>query len=185
MTFLPAAVIMSFLVPAFIDRKGGRAIWWQKNESEGSGEGFFQGYTQLTIVVIAVGLVQAWMGGLIVKRFSAVVQKISKCFILILMVFFNSTFFKACQADPLPTTMYALAFVVAAATLLFASMPKDVAPPAPPPVPPLPSTGSPILGGRYSASGGSALETLLQSEQFVRAITGNTDTDSAIQLQQG
>lgn len=185
-TILPVAIAMSFLVPVFIDRKGGKAIWWEKNETEGSGEGFFQGYTSLTVVVIAVGLIQSWMGGLIVKRFSALVQKISKCFILILMVFLNSAFFSKCQADPLPMTMYSLAFVVAAATMLFASMPKDAAPPALPPVP-LPSTGSPILGSNagsmVSRHGESALETLLQREQFVRAISGSDD--KTIQLQSG
>lgn len=121
----PVALAMSFIVPLFIDTKGGKAVWWTKNEAEGSGEGFFQGYTGLTVVVIGFDILLAWMSGVITKKFSSLVQKMSKCFILLLTVFCTGTFLKDCHADPLPITMYSLAFVTAAATILFATMPKD------------------------------------------------------------
>mmetsp|Transcript_68282 Transcript_68282/g.113032 ORF Transcript_68282/g.113032 Transcript_68282/m.113032 type:complete len:473 (+) Transcript_68282:131-1549(+) len=141
------AIAMSFIVPLWIDDKGGKAIWWAKNEAEGSGEGFFQGYNSLTIIVIGFDMLMAWMSGIIVKQFSAVVQKIAKCFILLLTVFSAGTFLKPCHADPLPMTMYSLAFITAAATLLFGTMPKEGATRAPPtqvrpsPQEPLPARG--------------------------------------------
>lgn len=119
------AVAMSFIVPLWIDSQDGKAVWWEKNEAEGSGEGFFQGYNGLTLIVIAIDIWMAWMSGIIVKQFSAVVQKIAKCFILLLTVFCAGTFLKPCHAEPLPMTMYSLAFITAAATMLFGTMPKD------------------------------------------------------------
>lgn len=126
-TGFPVAMAMSFIVPLYIAPQGGKAVWWAKNEAEGSGEGFFQGYTQLTVAVIAIGIVQAWMSGIIVKQLSALVKQFAKCFILLATVFCTSTFFRACQEETLPLNMYSLAFVIAFATVLFATMPKSQA----------------------------------------------------------
>lgn len=157
-TGFPVAIAMSFIVPLFIDSKGGSAIWWAKNESEGSGAGFFQGYTGVTWIAISLEIVRAWMGGLIVKQFSALVQKIAKCIILLLTVFCAGTFFKACQAEPLPVTMYALAFVTAFATTLFASMPKDNKPAAAHPPQVMPEREVSASNGRTTASGTPLLD---------------------------
>jgi drug/metabolite transporter (DMT)-like permease len=145
MTGFPVAIAMSFIVPVLIDAKGGKAIWWTKNEAEGSGEGFFQGYNRLTFIAIAIDTAMSWMGGILVKQFSSVVKIIAKCFVLLLTVLCTGTFMKACQADPLPMTMYSLAFIIAAATLLFAAMPK-VAPPQ--------SADRPIIGIQASQGNG-------------------------------
>mmetsp|Transcript_103019 Transcript_103019/g.162844 ORF Transcript_103019/g.162844 Transcript_103019/m.162844 type:complete len:83 (+) Transcript_103019:3-251(+) len=71
---------------------------------------------------------------MIVKKFSSVVLVISKCVCVVLTVFLAGTFFKVCQADPLSPTMYSLAFTIAAATLLFGTLPKEIASPVPAPV---------------------------------------------------
>lgn len=123
-TAFPFAICMSFIVPMCIDRNDGKAIWWTTNEADGSGAGFFQGYNQLTAVTIAMDIVISWMGGIIVKHFSALARSLAKCSAMLLTVFFGGAFFKVCQADPLPFTMYSLAFVVAVAAALLATIPK-------------------------------------------------------------
>lgn len=120
-TGFPVAIAMSFIVPLWIDSRGGKALWW----TDSYGEGFFQGFSALTSVAIVLDMTLSWMGGIIVKHFSSLVKLIAKCFVLLLTVFCSGTFLKACQADPLPMTMYSLAFVIISATLLFATMPKD------------------------------------------------------------
>lgn len=132
-TGLPVAIAMTFIVPMYIDPQGGKAIWWAKNEAEGSGEGFFQGFTGLTLIAIAMDNFLGWMGGIIIKQFSSVVKIIAKCFVLVLMVFCTGTFLKVCQADPLPLNMYSLAFIIGFATVLFATLGADQAAPAPAP----------------------------------------------------
>jgi hypothetical protein len=124
LTVFPVALAMTFIVPLWIDTDNGRAIWWRKTQADGSGEGFFQGYTALTFLVISIHMFLTWMGGLIVKQFSALVHKLSTCFALLLTVFCSGTFLKACQADPLPFTMYCLASAIACATVLFGTLPK-------------------------------------------------------------
>jgi len=124
-TGFPVAILLSFLVPLWIDSKGGKAIWWTKTEAEGSGEGFFQGYNTLTLIAIALDIVAAWMGGIIVKHFSSLVKVMSKCFVLLLTVLSSGTFLKPCQADPLPITMYSLAFIITSAAFFFVTMPKN------------------------------------------------------------
>lgn len=124
MTAFPVAIAMSFIVPLWIDTNDGNAIWWTKNEAEGSGEGFFQGYTYLTLIAIALDILLSWMGGIIIKQLSTLVKSLAKSSSMLLTVICTGTFLKPCQADPLPITMYSLAFVVAAGTVLFTTMPK-------------------------------------------------------------
>lgn len=128
-TGLPIAIAMSFIVPLSIDPQGGKAIWWTKNDAEGSGGGFFQGWSELTLIVLGINIFQTWTGHLIIKQFSALAQKLATCFVVVSTVFLSGTVFKACQAEPLPTTMYALAVVIAVAVTLFGSMAKDKATP--------------------------------------------------------
>lgn len=123
-TGFPVAILLSFLVPLLIDSRGGQAVWWTKTQVEGSGEGFFQGYTALTFIAIALDIIAAWMGGIIVKHFSSLVKVMSKCFVLLLTVLSSGTFLKPCQADPLPIAMYSLAFIITSATFFFVTMPK-------------------------------------------------------------
>lgn len=141
----PIAVAMSFILPLWVDSKGGKAIWWTKNDAEGSGMGFFQGFTGLALLAIAVDNFLGWMGGIIIKQFSSVVKIIAKCFVLVFMVFCTGTFLKKCEADALPVTMYCLAFVIGFATVLFAIVPKDLF------APPFPSTRA-VLAQEPAAS---------------------------------
>lgn len=133
-TGLPVAFAMAFIVPLWIDPKGGQSIWWTTNETTGSGAGFFQGFSHLTWGVIAINMFQTWVGGMVTKRFSALVAKLSTCITLMLTVILSGTLFKPCEADLLPITMFALAAIIAAITLLFAFAPKlqQVAPALPP-----------------------------------------------------
>jgi hypothetical protein len=134
-TGLPVSLAMSFIVPLYIESKGGKAIWWTKTEIDGSGEGFFQGFDRLTLVTICVNMFQTWMGGLIIKQFSALVAKLSAVFTLLLTVLLSGMFFKLCQEDPVPPTMFSMAFIIASATVLFGTSPKDKAAPGLPQVP--------------------------------------------------
>merc|ERR1719491_923044 len=86
----------------------------------------------MTFGVITINMFQTWMGGLIIKRFSALVAKFAACFTVVLTVMISGTFLKPCQADPLPLAMLSLTFIIAFGTTLF-GMAKDVAPPSPPP----------------------------------------------------
>jgi hypothetical protein len=124
-TGLPTSLAMSFLVPLLLDSDGGKGIWWTKTDIEGSGEGFFQGFDQLTCIVIALKVIKTWLVVTIVKHFSTVVKNIAACFVLLLAVLCTGTFLKPCQAETLPMTMFATAFVICVATVLFVVMPKD------------------------------------------------------------
>jgi hypothetical protein len=135
-TGFPVALLMSFLVPLAVTRDP-KGIWWTTvkdnhgNEVDGSGGGFFRGYSRLTVIAIAMDIGLAWMGGIIAKKFSSVTKLIAKCFVLLLTVFITGTFppFKKCEAQYLPPNMYFLACIVFAGTLLFSA-------PSPPPPPP-------------------------------------------------
>jgi len=142
-TGCPVAFLMALFVPLVIDSAGGSAIWWSKNSAPGSGLGFFQGYTWTTGIAISLEILLAWMGGIIVKQFSSVVKVIAKCFVLILVVFFSGTLLAKCEADSLPMSMVSLAFIIMAATFLFAWMPR-------PPKAKAPALVAPVLaaGGR-------------------------------------
>eukprot|EP00928_Gymnodinium_smaydae_P021702 TRINITY_DN18498_c0_g1_i1.p1 TRINITY_DN18498_c0_g1~~TRINITY_DN18498_c0_g1_i1.p1 ORF type:complete len:504 (+),score=86.24 TRINITY_DN18498_c0_g1_i1:39-1514(+) len=128
LTGFPVALAMSVIVPLYIDSKGGKAVWWRDNGVEGSGLGFFQGYTYMTCVTIALQITLAWMGGFIVKQFSSVVKIIAKCAALIATIILNGTLMKPCHANPLPLTMYSLALIIAADTVLLSFMPKEKKP---------------------------------------------------------
>jgi hypothetical protein len=130
MTGFPVSVAMAFIVPLWIDPRGGQASWWAKNEAEGSGEGFFQGFTSLTFLVAAINLTQIWLGGMIIKHFSALVNKISGCVTLTLTVLIGGTILKPCEADPLPVSMLALTVVIGSSIVLFATTPKEESTPA-------------------------------------------------------
>merc|ERR1719204_627446 len=109
MSGFPIGILMSFIVPLYLDSRGGSGIWWQRTEAPGSGLGFFQGYTPMTCMAIAIDIALAWSGGIIVKQFSSVVKIVCKCFVLFLTVFLRGMLLNPCQADPLPLTMYSLA----------------------------------------------------------------------------
>jgi drug/metabolite transporter (DMT)-like permease len=128
-TGFPVAIMMSFLVPQFIDNRDGAAVWWTENENPESGSGFFRGYRYMTLVAIGIDITLSWMGGIVVKQFSSVVKIIAKCFVVLLIVWLSGTIpwpgvLKECHADPVSIPMYSLAFSIALATILFATMPK-------------------------------------------------------------
>eukprot|EP00928_Gymnodinium_smaydae_P063590 TRINITY_DN47121_c0_g1_i1.p1 TRINITY_DN47121_c0_g1~~TRINITY_DN47121_c0_g1_i1.p1 ORF type:complete len:504 (-),score=80.45 TRINITY_DN47121_c0_g1_i1:345-1814(-) len=123
-TIFPVAMAMSFIVPLYVDNKGGQAIWWRDNGVEGSGAGYFQGFTLMTVFVVSIHLLLAWMGGLITKQFSTVVKIIAKCGAMILTIVFDGTVIKPCHADPVPLAMYAIALIIAFDTALLSFLPK-------------------------------------------------------------
>mmetsp|Transcript_9724 Transcript_9724/g.17100 ORF Transcript_9724/g.17100 Transcript_9724/m.17100 type:complete len:458 (-) Transcript_9724:66-1439(-) len=121
------SIFMSFFVPLCVDPRGGKAIWWKQTEVEGSGKGFFQGFSHLTLMVITINMFQTWMGGIIIKQFSALIAKLATCFTVVLTVITTGTILKPCEADPLPVTMFALTLIITSATALFGTVPKDKA----------------------------------------------------------
>lgn len=152
-TGFTVSIFMAFFVPLFVDPRGGKAIWWKKTEVEGSGEGFFQGFSHLTFLVITINMFQTWMGGLIIKQFSALIAKLATCFTVVLTVITTGTILKPCEADPLPITMFALTLIITAATVLFGTVPKDK--PQEAPLPEAMATRSSLLsteqvGARYA-----------------------------------
>jgi drug/metabolite transporter (DMT)-like permease len=118
---LPIALVMCFVVPL---SQGGKAIWWAENETEGSGAGFFQGFNMLALFAIFMAFCNGWMGSLILKQLSSVVQKICKCIIVVSTVLCTSTFLRPCEAPPPSIMMYVLTGMVVCTVWLFASMPS-------------------------------------------------------------
>jgi hypothetical protein len=127
-TGVPVAIAMAFIVPLVIDTKGGSAIWWTKTDAAGSGRGFFQGFSRLTFAVAAVNVTQTWLTGLVIKRFSAVISKLSACLTLVLTVLLSGTTFKPCAADMLPTSMFALSCIIALAIVVFGNAGQQASP---------------------------------------------------------
>eukprot|EP00928_Gymnodinium_smaydae_P033745 TRINITY_DN24094_c0_g1_i1.p1 TRINITY_DN24094_c0_g1~~TRINITY_DN24094_c0_g1_i1.p1 ORF type:complete len:504 (+),score=67.39 TRINITY_DN24094_c0_g1_i1:77-1588(+) len=123
-TAFPVAFAMSFIVPLYFDNKEGRAIWWRDTGVEGSGAGFFQGFSFVTCVMIAIHLLTHWLGGIIVKQFSTVVKIVAKSGAMILTIVFDGTLIRPCHADPLPLAMYAIAFIIAFDTVMLSLLPK-------------------------------------------------------------
>jgi hypothetical protein len=48
---LPVSMLLSFLVPMI---QGGKEVWWAENEAEGSGAGFFQGFRENSLTLVAI-----------------------------------------------------------------------------------------------------------------------------------
>merc|ERR1712113_611256 len=99
-----------------------------ETDSVGGG-GLFEGWLSSPVIFcqLLFANLQAWTGGIVVKKFSAVVKNIAKSISLILTVMAGQMtwpiVFKQCYEPPLPLSMYMLAVVVFSATILFAQLP--------------------------------------------------------------
>ena len=97
------SVFSAFFVPAVVqggawDPLAAKRLWWTATElkCEGridpktvGGNGLFEGFYGRAWVQLSCAILQGWLGGIIVKRFSTVVKNIAKSLSLILTVFSN------------------------------------------------------------------------------------------------
>eukprot|EP00928_Gymnodinium_smaydae_P030043 TRINITY_DN2244_c0_g2_i2.p2 TRINITY_DN2244_c0_g2~~TRINITY_DN2244_c0_g2_i2.p2 ORF type:complete len:234 (+),score=37.20 TRINITY_DN2244_c0_g2_i2:942-1643(+) len=150
-TGCPVAILMTFIVPLYINVVPDKPLWWTDE-----GAVFFGGYSRWTFLAISIDMLLAWMGGLIVKQFSSVVKIIAKCFVVVLTIFLEGTFLKKCHAPPLPLPMFALAFIIATTTILFATMPKVQA------------AASAAMGPAGAFSSGQARQALMSDDAVAK-----------------
>merc|ERR1719356_435097 len=91
--------------------------------------GLFEGFYSRAWVQLLCAILQGWLGGIIVKRFSTVVKNIAKSLSLILTVFSNEILFWECHDEPLSSTMYLLSISIFCSTVVFSQLGEDGARP--------------------------------------------------------
>lgn len=140
-----AAVFMAFFGPAVIaggawDSAKADKMWWtvtplqcEENYTKTvGGGGLFENWSMKPVCQLCIAILHAWLGGIIVKKFTTVVKNIAKSVSLIFTVIFNEILFPI-DGEPLRFTMYLLAGLIFCATILFAQLEKPERPKQPPP----------------------------------------------------
>jgi hypothetical protein len=137
------SIFSAFFVPAVVqggawDPLAAKRLWWSSTEltCEGKedkitvgGNGLFEGFYGRAFVQLGCAILQGWLGGIIVKRFSTVVKNIAKSLSLILTVFSNEILFWECHDEPLSSTMYLLSISIFCSTVVFSQLGEDGAKP--------------------------------------------------------
>merc|ERR1739848_195915 len=123
------SIFMAFFVPSIIqggawDPYSFKKIWWSSTtlscqDSSGrdftlpvGGNGLFEAFDFRAWCQLIVAILQGWLGGIVVKRFSTVVKNIAKSLSLILTVLLNEVFFSKCWDAPLNGLMYLLSISI-------------------------------------------------------------------------
>merc|ERR1712232_107530 len=86
------------------------------------GKGLFESWGFPAFCQLLTAIVQAWAGGIIVKKFSTVVKNIAKSVSLVVTVFANEALFKKCWENPLKQRMYLLSISIFLLTMLFSQV---------------------------------------------------------------
>jgi hypothetical protein len=128
-------IASAFLVPYVLE--GGAwnpsaagKLWWRETtlDCEGigpttvGGNGLFAGFSSVAFVQLATQIVQAWLGGIVVKRFSTVAKNLAKSAALVLTVCASELTFAVCWAAPMGVTIYLLSVSICASSLVFSSL---------------------------------------------------------------
>lgn len=141
------SIFSAFFVPAVVqggawDPLAAKRLWWKQTELDCKGlddqpnwnttvggKGLFEGFYSRAFVQLLCAILQGWLGGIIVKRFSTVVKNIAKSLSLILTVFSNEILFWECHDQPLSSTMYLLSISIFCSTVVFSQLGEDGAKP--------------------------------------------------------